>query len=443
MSNKFPSENLTAAVHSLGCKVNSYESDAMTAMLREAGYRIVPFNRKADAYVINTCTVTNTADQKSRQMLHRARKMNPDAVIAAVGCYVQTHVEKMQSDPNIDILIGTNEKSRLIPMLQEAFLNRRKAGQFPRAAAPDISGPSAYEELKAHLPDSHTRAVLKIQDGCNQFCSYCAIPLARGRVRSRRQEDILREARLLAGSGVHEIVLTGIHLCSYAAERDPAVTDASPLTDLCAQIAGIPGIERIRLGSLEPGSMSDEVIRAMADNSKICPHFHLSLQSGCDTTLRRMNRRYSTEQFRAVCDRLRQVYDEPTLTTDLIVGFPGETEEEFEQTRLFVSQIRFYHTHIFKYSRRDGTRAASMPGQISGEVKSRRSKVLSALNDAQKEYYRKKFEGRTAEVLLEEPAGGGWVGYTREYVKVLAKGDGFARNDLITGIIGKEFRVID
>ena len=441
MSNMISKDKRTAALHNLGCKVNAYETEAMTAMLKEAGYEIVPFTERADVYVINTCTVTNEADRKSRQMLSRARRMNPDAVICAVGCYVQT--QSAAASGFADILLGTNEKHRLTGLIDRAFAKRTDSSfAEPEVCVNDVSAPSLYEELPDHLPEERTRAVLKIQDGCNQFCSYCAIPLARGRVRSRKPEDVLREARFLADAGIREIVLTGIHLCSYGTDFAGS-SGLDPLIDLIGKIAAIPGICRIRLGSLEPGYMTEEAIRKMAGIRELCPHFHLSLQSGCDATLKRMNRHYTTEQFRQVCARLRACFDEPTLTTDVIVGFPGESEEEFALTREFLEEIRFYHTHIFKYSRRDGTRAALMPDQVPAAVKTRRSRVLNELNEFHKEYYSKLMEGRRESVLLEEPAEGGWTGHTAGYMKAFVQGTGHCRNELFCGIIGKEIQLSD
>ena len=378
MSNMISKDKRTAALHNLGCKVNAYETEAMTAMLKEAGYEIVPFTERADVYVINTCTVTNEADRKSRQMLSRARQDESGRRHSGAGCYVQT--QSAAASGFADILLGTNEKHRLTGLIDRAFAKRTDSSfAEPEVCVNDVSAPSLYEELPGSPAwKSAPVRVLKIQDGCNQFCSYCAIPLARGRVRSRKPEDVLREARFLADAGIREIVLTGIHLCSYGTDFAGS-SGLDPLIDLVGEIAAIPGICRIRLGSLEPGYMTEEAIRKMAGIRELCPHFHLSLQSGCDATLKRMNRHYTTEQFRQVCARLRACFDEPTLTTDVIVGFPGESEEEFALTRGFLEEIRFYHTHIFKYSRRDGTRAALMPDQVPAAVKTRRSRVLNEL----------------------------------------------------------------
>lgn len=435
--------NRTAAVHNLGCKANAYESEAMISMLRDAGYEIVPFSQRADVYVINTCTVTNIADRKSRQMIHRARHLNPDAVVVAAGCYVQTHQEQIIQDQDVDIVIGTNEKSHLIELLES---------KLPRAFISDISKEAAYDELPAHMTQERCRAFLKIQDGCNQFCSYCAIPLARGRIRSRKPADVLAEARLLAQAGYKEIVLTGIHLCSYGIDfidrHSQKKNNMDLLIQLIKEMASIDGLSRIRLGSLEPGSMSEKVISQLAMTPQVCPHFHLSLQSGCDATLKRMNRHYSTTDFERVCALLRSYYHEPTLTTDVIVGFPGETEAEFQETYRFLERIRFYHTHIFKYSRRDGTRAAAMTDQVPEKIKTERSHVLNSLDRSMNDFYRKKFAGNTVEVLLEERADNHsemecWIGHTDGYLKVEVYGSGFRENELITGVIGKEIHMID
>ena len=433
-------KNLTAAVHNLGCKANAYETEAMVSMLRDAGYTIVPFDHKADIYVVNTCTVTNTADRKSRQMLHRARQMNPDALIVAVGCYVQTHRDTILQDGSVDLVIGTGHKAELIRMIRNASAQN--------SCISDVSRRFSYEELPIHPTQDRCRAFLKIQDGCDQFCSYCAIPLARGRVRSRKPENVLREARMLAESGFKEIVLTGIHLCSYGKDfedtnrKEHANMDV--LLDLIGELAGISGISRIRLGSLEPGSMTRDVIRNLSQIPQVCPHFHLSLQSGSNHTLARMNRRYTTEQFREVCDMLRSFYKEPVLTTDIIVGFPGEDKSEFDQTCAFLKDIHFYHTHIFKYSKRDGTRAASMSDQIPEQIKTERSRLLGQINAEMKEYYKKRFEGKSVQVLTEERVSDHeWTGHTAEYLKVSVFKSDLRENELYTGVIGKEIRITD
>ena len=370
-----------AALHNLGCKVNAYETEAMQEMLEKAGYEIVPFKEGADVYVINTCTVTNIADRKSRQMLHRARKMNPDAVVVAAGCYVQAQEGKV--DSCIDIVLGNNKKKDLIRILDEYRKSRAESGRekeiLPDVELEDIGHTKEYESLNLTRPGDHTRAYIKVQDGCNQFCTYCIIPYARGRVRSRSMEDVTEEVRTLAENGYKEVVLTGIHLSSYGIDFDKE----RHLLDLIRAVHQIEGIERIRLGSLEPGIITEEFAEAISKLPKMCPHFHLSLQSGCNATLKRMNRRYTSEEYAERCGILRKYFENPALTTDVIVGFPGETEEEFEASRNFVDSIDFYETHIFKYSRRHGTKAAAMSGQLTEAEK----ELL-----AQSHVYQEKFE---------------------------------------------------
>ena len=358
------------ALHNLGCKVNAYETEAMQEMLEHAGYEIVPFQEGADIYVINTCTVTNIADRKSRQMLHRARKMNPDAVVVAAGCYVQAQAEKQVIDPCIDIVLGNNKKQDLLTALQayeEAHGDLREVI--------DINHTKEYENLHLTKQGEHTRAYIKVQDGCNQFCSYCIIPYARGRVRSRAKEDVVAEVTDLAKNGYQEVVLTGIHLSSYGIDFE----NEDNLLSLIRAVHEIEGIKRIRLGSLEPRIITEEFVQAIAALPKMCPHFHLSLQSGCNETLKRMNRRYTSEEFYEKCEILRKYFEKPALTTDVIVGFPQETEEEFETTYEFLKKICFYETHIFKYSKREGTKAAVMQGQIPEQIKAKRSARLVSI----------------------------------------------------------------
>ena len=333
----------TAALHNLGCKVNSYETEAMQQLLEEAGYEIVSFHEKADVYIINTCSVTNIADRKSRQMLHRAKKQNPEAVVVAAGCYVQSAAEELKADLAVDVIIGNNKKQDLVPILEEYFKDRTDSSHVI-----EINETHEYERLSIHKIADHTRAFLKVQDGCNQFCSYCIIPYTRGRVRSRRPEEVVAEVRELAGAGYQEVVLTGIHLSSYGV--DFKEEENENLLGLIRQVHEVEGIRRIRLGSLEPRIITDDFAKALASMPKFCPHFHLSLQSGCDETLKRMNRHYTTEEYAAGCDILRRYFDNPAITTDVIVGFPGETEEEFEATKAFLERIGFYEMHIFKYS---------------------------------------------------------------------------------------------
>ena len=416
---------LKVALHNLGCKVNAYETEAMAQKLEDAGYEIVPFNEKADVYIINTCSVTNMADRKSRQMLHKAKKMNEDAVVVAAGCYVQTATEKLLEDLSVDILIGNNKKKDIVLELQKYFDDNKYNKNVI-----DINATNEYEELELATVTEHTRAYIKIQDGCNQFCTYCIIPYTRGRVRSRKIEDIEAEAKRLAVGGYKEIVLTGIHLDSYGVDLEN-----ENLLDVIRRIAAIDGIERIRLGSLEPRIMTEEFVEGLASVKELCPHFHLSMQSGCDETLKRMNRKYDTEEFLACCDRLRAYFDEPALTTDVIVGFPGETEEEFETTVEFIKKIRFYETHVFKYSRRKGTRADRMPDQIPEQIKTKRSEKLLELHRENSKNYRNRLIGTTVEVLMEEAQeidGICWqVGHTREYVKVAVPQDESLTNQTV------------
>ena len=356
---------MKAALHNLGCKVNAYETEAMQQILEEAGYEIVPFSEYADVYVINTCSVTNMADRKSRQMLHRAKKQNPDAIVVGAGCYVQTKEAQALVDESIDIVIGNNKKHELVPLLREYEASHRKM-----ACVADINHEKqAYEELSLSRTAEHTRAFIKVQDGCNQFCTYCIIPFARGRVRSRELPDVLQEIRTLAKIGYREVVLTGIHLSSYG------VDNGESLLHLIEAVHELEGIERIRLGSLEPRIVTDAFAKRLSELPKICPHFHLSLQSGCDTVLSRMNRRYDTAEYEVGCALLRRYFEHPAITTDVIVGFPGETDEEFETTERYLERIHFYEMHIFQYSRREGTKAAAMPDQVPEAVKGAQRKT--------------------------------------------------------------------
>lgn len=411
-----------AALHNLGCKVNAYETEAMQELLEQNGYEIVPFKEGADVYIINTCTVTNVADRKSRQMLHKARKMNPDAVVVATGCYVQARGEDI--DPCVDIVVGNNKKKDLIAILDEYYGNHEVQKELI-----DINHEKEYEEMQVTHTAEHTRAYIKVQDGCNQFCSYCIIPYARGRVRSRNLENVLEEVRTLAASGYKEVVLTGIHLSSYG------IDTGDSLLELIQKVHEVDGIHRIRLGSLEPRIITEEFASSIAALPKMCPHFHLSLQSGCNATLKRMNRRYSAEEYMEKCDLLRKYFDNPALTTDVIVGFPGETEEEFAQSMDFVDRVNFYETHIFKYSRRAGTKAAVMPNQIPEEIKGERSAKLIELGHKKQSAYEEKLLGTTQEVLMEEAVmtedGIYQVGHTKEYVKIGLKTDENLSNQLI------------
>ena len=423
----------TAALHNLGCKVNSYETEAMQQLLEEAGYEIVPFHEKADVYIINTCSVTNIADRKSRQMLHRAKKQNPDAVVVAAGCYVQAAAEELKADLAVDVIIGNNKKQDLVPILEEYFKDKSD-----RSHVIEISETHEYERLSIHKIADHTRAFLKIQDGCNQFCSYCIIPYTRGRVRSRRPDEVVDEVRELAAAGYQEVVLTGIHLSSYGVDFKEEEKKEN-LLSLIKQVHEVEGIRRIRLGSLEPRIITEEFAQALASMPKFCPHFHLSLQSGCDKTLKRMNRHYTTEEYAAGCEILRRYFDNPAITTDVIVGFPGETEEEFEATKAFLERIGFYEMHIFKYSRRAGTRADRMPEQVPEQVKSVRSEVLLKLEKQMSKAYRESFSGKKKTVLLEEKTEIGgrayMIGHTMEYVKAVVPYADNLKNKMTEGIL--------
>lgn len=515
------------AFHNLGCKVNSYEMDYVQQIMKEKGYKVVPFEEKADIYVINTCTVTNIADRKSRQMIHRARALNPQALVVAMGCYVQVGREEALEDEGIDLAVGNNRKKDIVRIIEEYLKVKTEARAdktLGGSTVIDIAHTREYEEMQLKETAEHTRAYVKIQDGCNQFCSYCIIPYARGRVRSRRREDILREVRGLVGAGYREVVLTGIHISSYGmdweeaqnpgdmdpeeiqntgnmdpgeiqntGDMDPeeiqSTGDMDPgeiqstgnmdagefqnaghpdgeeiqrtggdrrqgqcrLAQLVEELQSLEGLERIRLGSLEPRVVTVDFVSRLAACDKLCPHFHLSLQSGCDATLKRMNRRYTTGEYLYSVQLLRDAFDRPAITTDVIVGFPGETEEDFEICRRFVEQVEFYEMHIFKYSRRRGTVADRMPGQLTDAVKSRRSAVLQQLEKIQSRAFRGKYIGRDVEVLFEEAreteAGLCQVGYTRDYIRVALPGEtplqGSMRRVRITGFLNDEVLLAD
>ena len=418
------------ALHNLGCKVNAYEIEAMQQLLEEAGYETVPFEPGADIYVINTCTVTNIADRKSRQMLHKAKKMNPEAIVVATGCYVQTGGEKMEKDEAIDLVLGNNQKINIVEALAEYAENKPGHGSH----VIKINQTKEYEELSIDHTAEHVRAYIKVQDGCNQFCTYCIIPYARGRVRSRNIESVLKEVRALAEKGYKEVVLTGIHLSSYGVDFPEEKKET--LLSLIRAVHEIEGIRRIRLGSLEPGIVTREFAEGIAALPKVCPHFHLSLQSGCDETLERMNRRYRSGEYRERCELLREVYGNPALTTDVIVGFPQESEEEFRKSYDFVDSIRFYETHIFKYSRRQGTKAAAMDGQLTEAEKSFRSEKMIELHHRHAGDYEKSMLGKNLEVLIEEEYtkdGRTWyLGHSREYIKTaVPKSEAYGVNDIV------------
>ncbi|WP_334145411.1 tRNA (N(6)-L-threonylcarbamoyladenosine(37)-C(2))-methylthiotransferase MtaB [Muricomes intestini] len=418
------------ALHNLGCKVNAYETEAMQEMLETAGYEIVPFKEGADIYIINTCTVTNIADRKSRQMLHRARKMNPQALVVAAGCYVQT---QEVPDPCIDVVIGNNKKQDLLSILEE----------YDKDTLIDINNTKEYENLHLSRTGEHTRAYIKVQDGCNQFCSYCIIPYARGRVRSRVKEDVIEEVKRLAQNGYQEVVLTGIHLSSYGIDFEEGEEN---LLSLIQAVHDVEGIRRIRLGSLEPRIITEEFARTISALPKMCPHFHLSLQSGCDAVLKRMNRRYTSGEYYEKCALLRKYFENPALTTDVIVGFPGETNEEFGESKAFIEKVEFYEAHVFKYSKRQGTKAAVMEEQIPEQIKSKRSDILLALNEEGRQAYEKSFVGKEVEVLVEESVEIGGetmqIGHTREYMKVAVKTKENLQNHIVKVQIENDLQII-
>ena len=418
-----------AALHNLGCKVNAYEVEAMQQLLEKAGYEIVPFEPGADVYLINTCTVTNIADRKSRQMLHKAKKMNPDAIVVATGCYVQTDEGKLDKDEAVDLILGNNQKKQIVEVLEEYERQHKKQKHVIK-----INQTKEYEELEISHTAEHVRAYIKVQDGCNQFCTYCIIPYARGRVRSRKISQVIEEIQALAARGYKEVVLTGIHLSSYG--LDFPEEERETLLSLIQAVHEVQGIQRIRLGSLEPRIITEEFARTISALPKMCPHFHLSLQSGCDATLERMNRRYTSTEYAEKCTLLRKYFDNPALTTDVIVGFPMETEEEFRMSRDFVDSIHFYETHIFKYSRRHGTKAAAMDGQLTESQKAIRSDEMLALNEKHSREYEEAMLGRELEILLEEEIemnGEQWyLGHSKEYIKaVLKKQPQYGINDIV------------
>ena len=418
------------ALHNLGCKVNAYEVEAMQQLLENAGYETVPFEEGADVYVINTCTVTNIADRKSRQMLHKAKKMNPDAIVVATGCYAQADTEKLKEDTAVDLILGNNQKTQIVEALEEYEKEHAKQVQVI-----EINHTKEYEELSISSTAEHVRAYIKVQDGCNQFCTYCIIPFARGRVRSRKIEEVLSEVETLAAKGYKEVVLTGIHLSSYGV--DFPKEERESLLSLIQAVSRVEGISRIRLGSLEPRIITEEFLEGIVKTGKVCPHFHLSLQSGCNKTLKNMNRRYSAQEYAEKCELIRKFYPAPALTTDVIVGFPQETEDDFEESYEFVKKIHFYETHIFKYSRRHGTKAASMDGQLTEAAKAQRSDRMLELHEIRAREYEEAMIGKKMELLLEEEIeidGRPWyVGHSREYVRaVISKTDAHRVNDLVT-----------
>ena len=425
-------ERKKAALHNLGCKVNAYETEAMQQILEENGYEIVPFAPGADLYLINTCTVTNIADRKSRQMLHKARKMNPKAIVVAAGCYVQASAEELAADGSVDVVIGNNRKKDLMKILKEFEEGRATENVI------DMKCEKQNENLSIQKTAEHTRAYIKVQDGCNQFCSYCIIPYTRGRVRSRLEQEVIEEVTELAHHGYQEVVLTGIHLSSYGTDI------GSSLIELIEHVHQIDGIKRIRLGSLEPGIVTLEFAQRLKNLEKFCPHFHLSLQSGCDATLKRMNRRYTTQEYGEKCRLLREVFENPALTTDVIVGFPGETEEEFEQTKLFLEEIKFFETHIFKYSRRKGTRAAAMENQVPDSVKNIRSNELIQLNEKNQRLFEEAWSDKKVQILCEEEieidGTRYYSGHTKEYIRTAVEAKDGEENRILSGTLKKELK---
>ncbi len=422
----------SVAFHNLGCKVNSYELDVMQQFLQKEGYEIVSFYQKADIYIINTCTVTNIADRKSRQMIHRAKKQNPDSVVVAVGCYVQTAADQIENDPYIDLAIGNNRKKDIVAIVEEYLKCRGEDKTLQGTTIPDIANETEYEEMQLSHTAEHTRAYIKIQDGCNQFCSYCVIPYARGRVRSRRPENVIAEVERLAEAGYKEVVLTGIHLSSYGLDfrgetYNGNYEHSEDLLSLIEQIHEMDKIVRIRLGSLEPRVVTEDFAKRLAQLPKVCPHFHLSLQSGSDSVLKRMNRRYTCEEFEESVRILREYFESPAITTDVITGFPGETEEEFAQTQEFLKKICFFEMHVFPYSRREGTVAATMSGQLTEKEKKDRSGVLLEMDREHSLAYRKAHLGKEMPVLFEQAQEIGsemyFVGHTTNYMKVAMKSE--------------------
>lgn len=441
----------TVAFHTLGCKVNTYETEAMQQLMESAGYRCVEFGERADVYIVNTCSVTNIADRKSRQMLHRARKMNEDAIVVAAGCYVESAKNKIDEDLSIDIIVGNNNKNDIVNIINE-YLQDKIKNKF----IIDINKETEYEEFNISKINDHTRAFIKVQDGCNQFCSYCIIPFTRGRVRSRKMENIIDEVKSLSASGYKEIVLTGIHLSSYGVdfldesynkrmekltqteESDEEFVTKNELLCLIENIANIEGIERVRIGSLEPRIIQENFIKSLSKIDKFCPHFHLSLQSGCDKTLKSMNRKYTADEFYEGVKLIRKYFASPAITTDIIVGFPGETKKDFEESKTFVEKVKFYETHIFPYSIREGTKAANMP-QVDGNEKVQRANILNEINLKNQKEFRTLRIGKEDELLCEEifikDGIEYFTGYTKEYVKVAVLNSDLKTNDIVSGRI--------
>ena len=411
----------TVAFITLGCKVNQYETNAMTQQFIEKGYEVVDHTKKADIYIVNTCTVTNMSDRKSRQMLRRVKELNKEAIVVACGCYAQVAKEELKKIEEINLVLGNNEKKNIVEYV-ETYIHHQTLNEIE-----DVMNQKEFVEFGDITFTEKTRAVIKIQDGCDRFCSYCIIPYARGRVRSRKPEHILSEIQKIAKEGIKEVVITGIHIASYGKDFKQEYR----LIDLLEEMNEIEGIERIRLGSIEPLLITEEFVSRLEKLSKICHQFHLSLQSGCDETLKRMNRRYTTEQFRKITKLLRKTFEDAILTTDIIVGFPGESEEEFEKTYAFLSEIKFYKMHVFKYSPRKGTKAATMPNQIDGNKKEERSRRLIELSNKTEKAYNEQYIGKEVEVLFEEEKNGMWQGHTKNYILAHYKTEENMENKII------------
>ena len=413
---------MKVAFYTLGCKVNQYETNGMIQEFKKEGYEIVDFSEKADIYIVNTCTVTSMSDRKSRQILRRTKELNPSAIVVAVGCYAQVGKENLKAIPEIDLILGTNEKSKMIDYIEEF-----KEDNIKKEVISDVMQDKKFDEFGEVTYTDKTRAVIKVQDGCDRFCTYCIIPYARGRVRSRNFESVIKEVESISKQGIKEVVITGIHVASYGKDFKEDIG----LIDLLEKINEIEGIERIRLGSLEPTLITEKFLERLSKLNKICHHFHLSLQSGCDETLKRMNRKYSVEEFENVVKLLRNTYQDVILTTDIIVGFPGETEEEFNKTYEFLKRIKFYKMHVFKYSPRRGTKAAEMKNQIEPKIKDERSKKLIELSNKNQEEENIKYVGKELRVLFEEKENEYIKGHTSNYIMVKAKGDKSELNKIL------------
>ena len=403
---------MKVAFYTLGCKVNQYETNGMIQAFLEKGYELVDFSEKADIYIINTCTVTSISDKKSRQMIRRTKQLNPDAIVVAVGCYAQVAKDKLEEIKDIDLILGISEKTEIVKYVEEEIQNRK-----PQEHISDVMHQKEFVDFGSVNYTDKNRVAIKVQDGCNQFCTYCIIPYARGRIRSRKIENVKKEVEDLAKKGIKEIVITGIHVASYGKDLKEDVG----LIDLLEEINKVDEIERIRLSSLEPTLITEEFVKRLSKLNKICDHFHLSLQSGCDETLKRMNRHYTTADFKKATELLRKTYPNVALTTDVMVGFPGETDKEFNTTYEFLKDINFYKMHIFKYSQRRGTKAEKMSNQVDGKVKEERSKKLIELSDKNEIEQNKKYLNKTLKVLIEELEKGYYKGHTTNYIMVKIK----------------------